>query len=169
MDGIFESWLVETAAEAHALSDASDILELHQLASNRFVARFACRTLVCDPGGEPQEVWGVQLGFFLDAQYLRQVDPQSLITILQPTRIWHPNGLGPFLCIGVVAPGTPLTQLLYRAYDVLAYANFTVNEFDSLNIHACAWARRNQDLFPLERQPLKRRNSTGAGFEMQVV
>lgn len=167
-DQIFRAWCVENADDALALAAASDVFELQQLALNRFVANFSCRTLVCEPDGEPCETTGVRVGFFFDPEHLRKVDPQTLITILQPTNIWHPNGIGPFLCIGAVLPGASLSQILYRTYDVLTFNNYAPNEFDSLNSHACSWARRNQDRFPLESRPLKRRSSAGAAIEMEV-
>ncbi len=169
MDHIWRSWLQETGAEAQALAEASDILDLQQLDLNRYIAHFACRTLACEPGGEPYETVGVRIGYFFSPQYLRQTDPQTLITVLQPTQIYHPNGLGPFLCIGAVAPGTPLIQLLYRTYEVVGYGNYTSIEDDSLNAQACSWARRNQHRFPLESLPLKRRNHQGGAIEMEAL
>jgi hypothetical protein len=166
---ILRSWLDENAAEAHALANASDILDLQQLNLNRFVADFSSCTLVRDPGGEPTETSGVRIGFFFDQDYLRKTDPQTLITVLKPTHMFHPNSIGPFMCIGAVAPGTPLTQLLYRAYEVFTYGNFTPNEKDSLNSEACCFARRNQSRFPLESRPLKRRQNKIGVIEMEAL
>jgi hypothetical protein len=169
IDGILRGWLSDVAAAALALATTSDILELQQVALNRFVATYASRTLACEPDGQPYEVLGFRVGFYFDPGYLREVDPQYLISVLEPNRIFHPNGLGPFLCIGPVVPGTSLVQLLYRVYDVLTYNNFTPSERDALNPLACSWARRHQFRFPLESRPLKRRSNTGGAIEMGVL
>jgi hypothetical protein len=73
--------------------------------------------------------------------------------------VWHPNIAvhAPMICIGRIAPGTSLKDLLHRLYEVISYQRYTPNEFDSLNKACCAWARANADRFPTDRRPLKRR------------
>ncbi len=73
--------------------------------------------------------------------------------------VWHPNVSRehPLICIGRLTPGTPLVDILYQIFDILTFQKYNPREDDSLNKTACAWARENQDRFPIDRRPLKRR------------
>jgi ubiquitin-protein ligase len=78
---------------------------------------------------------------------------------LYTPRVWHPNVSGdlPLICIGRLAPGTTLVDILYQIYDILTYQKYNPREDDALNKPACAWARANQHRFPIDPRPLKRR------------
>ena len=54
-----------------------------------------------------------------------------------------------------ILPGTELCDILYTLYEMISYSNWAPH--DGLNQEACQWARNHQDLFPLDRRPLKRR------------
>ena len=72
---------------------------------------------------------------------------------------WHPNisARAPFICIGRIAPGMSLTDIIHQLYEIICYQRYTPNEFDSLNKDCCSWARANSDRFPTDSRPLKRR------------
>src|SRR6266446_2318 len=68
----------------------------------------------------------------------------------------HPNISAPFMCLGHIAPATPLVDLIYCSFELITYIKCTMRENDALNREACGWAR-HQARFPLDRRPLKRR------------
>jgi hypothetical protein len=106
-----------------------------------------------------REAEGFHVGLFFGAEYLRTVNPFETVALLGPLNTYHPNVAfgAPFICLGHIAPGTPLVDLLYRCYEVLSYQRLTPREDDALNKEACRWARANQQRFPVDRRPLKRR------------
>jgi hypothetical protein len=87
---------------------------------------------------------------------------------IEPRGAFHPNVRAPFICIGRLAPGTPLVDLLYRCFEVITWNRVTMREDDALDRDACGWARRNQQRFPVDRRPLKRR-SVDLGVETLEV
>ena len=77
----------------------------------------------------------------------RTFDTALLYLFISPTNIFHPNvapTVAPpsFICIGRIAPGTSLCELIFQVYEVLTYAILTPREDNALNRDACAWARR---------------------------
>jgi hypothetical protein len=137
----------------------------------RYVARFACRGMIKRPLAEPEEVNQVfVVGIYLPDDYLR-VPPSSpagagdygrqsgvatnpVVNILSPLSVFHPNVLGPYLCLGRMRGGTSLVDILFQTYEILSYQKWTAH--DGLNEAACEWARQSQSRFPLDRRPLKR-------------
>jgi hypothetical protein len=73
--------------------------------------------------------------------------------------VFHPNisDKAPFICVGKLAPNTPLVDILYQCFEIITYNKVTMREDDALNTEACVWARENQHRFPIDRRPLKRR------------
>jgi hypothetical protein len=73
--------------------------------------------------------------------------------------VFHPNISDklPFICVGKLAPNTPLVDILYQCFEIITYNKVTMREDDALNMQACVWARENQHRFPIDRRPLKRR------------
>ena len=67
---------------------------------------------------------------------------------LRAEELWERSG---------VRPGTPLVDLLYQCFEIITYTKVTMREDDALNRAACGWARENQDRFPIDPRPLKRR------------
>jgi hypothetical protein len=99
---------------------------------------------------------GVLLNFPSD--YLRSAsDAGRIVNLLAPVQLFHPNVKWPFICIGRVAPGTGLVELVYRLYEILTFQKMTPSEHDALNHEACAWVRHHMALFPLSAAPLRRR------------
>lgn len=158
-DPIFRAFLLRQAQEGRALALASDILELECLPTGQhFVAHFNCRGLI-EENGQVRESNGFHVGVFFGSDYLRAVNPIEVLTLFGPQNTFHPNiAFGaPFICVGRIAPGMPLTDLIYQVFAILAYQKLTPREDDALNKEACRWARANQHRFPIDRRPLKRR------------
>jgi hypothetical protein len=63
----------------------------------------------------------------------------------------------PLICVGHLAPGTNLTDLLFQIFEIVTFNKYMPREDNSLNRSACAWARQNQHRFPVDRRPMKRR------------
>jgi hypothetical protein len=158
-DKIYEAFLRRQGEEGAELAAASDVLEIAPLAAppaDRFVARFHCATLVRDERGEVREADHFDVGIWFPSDYLRRVNPFQVVTWLAPADAFHPNIKPPFVCLGRLAPGMSLIDILYQAYEVGTGNKLTVSEDDALNWDACAWARRHMDRFPVDRRPLKR-------------
>jgi|SRR5579872_174163 len=156
-DPIFRAFLRRQADEGRALAAGSDILDLDCLPTGQhFVAHFDCRGLIQEYG-EVRETSGFDVGIFFGSDYLRAVNPFEVLTLFGPLNTYHPNiAFGaPFICVGRIAPGMPLADLLYQVYEILTYQKLTPH--DALNKEASQWARANQHRFPVDRRPLKRR------------
>jgi hypothetical protein len=160
-DPILGAFLERQAEDGRALAQASDILSLDCIPTgHHFVADYNCRGLAQDQGGVVREVDHFQVGIFLGSDYLRNVNPFEVLTLFGPRNTYHPNVAfgAPFICVGHIAPGMPLVDLLYQVYEILTYQKLTPREDDALNKEACRWARANQHRFPIDRRPLKRRS-----------
>jgi len=157
-DKVYQSFLEAQIAPAHELAAASDILELKQTALNRYDIRFHNRSLVSGAGAEPvvRETDCIDTTIWLAPEYLRFVDPRYVISIREPESLFLPNVRPPFCCIGPIAPGTSVKDLVYRLYDVLSGQAVTMVESDALNHAACRFARSHLDRFPIDARPLKR-------------
>jgi hypothetical protein len=158
-DPILRAFLLRQAEDGRALAAASDILDLDCLPTGQhFVAHFNCRGLVQEYG-EVREISGFDVGIFFGSDYLRAASPFEVLRLFGPPNTYHPNisFAAPFICVGHIAPGMPLTDLLYQVYEILTYQKLTPREDDALNKEACRWARTNLHRFPIDRRPLKRR------------
>jgi hypothetical protein len=161
-DRIFEAFLARQGEEAAALAAAGDLLEVVPLGGTpprRWIARFRCRGLVRVPGGEVVEADDFAVGIWLPDDYLRRMNPFEVVTWLGPRHVFHPNisPHHPFICLGHLAPGMSLVDILYQCFEIITYQKATLREDDALNVDACAWARRNLDRLPVDPRPLKRR------------
>jgi hypothetical protein len=145
-----------------ALAEASDLLELIALdvpPPRHYVARFHCKGLVRTDAGEIREAERFEVGIWFPDDYLCEADPFKVLMWFGPRRIFHPNisDRAPFICVGRLAPGTSLVDILYQCFEIITYNKVTMREDDALNKDACAWARCNQRRFPIDSRPLKRR------------
>jgi hypothetical protein len=159
-DPIFRAFLERQAEEGRALAQTSDILDLECLPTGQhFIAHYTCRGLVKDSTGGVREAASFHVGVFFGTDYLRSVNPFDTLTLFDPLNTYHPNVAfgAPFICVGRITPGMPLADLLYQVYEILTYQKLTPREDDALNKEACRWARANQERFPIDRRPLKRR------------
>ena len=163
-DRIYESFLGQQLRDGLALSRASDLVELVPMGDElptKYLARFRCKGLV--KSGSTVEVANrFDVGIRFPPDYLRRAEPLEVLTWIGPRDVFHPNisDLLPVICIGRLAPGTSLVDLIYQVYEVISYQKVTMREDDALNGAACAWARRNRNRFPVDRRPLRRRTLT---------
>ena len=165
-DRILAAFLSKQHEEAMSLAAASDLLELAPLAgpaqgpSDRYIAQFRCTGLAKanqTPRGPVVEANHFALGIWFPPDYLSRADPFAILSWLDPWTVFHPNIRAPFVCVGRIAPGTPLVDLLYQVFEIITYTKVTMREDDALNKEACAWARQHLHRFPVDRRPLKRR------------
>jgi len=160
-DKVLAAFLERQYAEGMALARESDLLDLQPGGGppvQRYLARFHCFLLSRRPAGEIVKTQGATVGIFFDDQYLRRVDPYTAVVWLcRPEFTWHPNisNRAPLICLGRLAPGTGLVDILYQIFEILTYQRYATH--DALNRDAAAWARQNQDQFPVDARPLKRR------------
>jgi hypothetical protein len=161
-DAIYESFLRRQHEEGMRLKNESDILDLAVMPvdpPDRYMARFNCRGLVRDRVGHISEANEFYVGVRFPADYLRRADPLEVLTWLGPRDVFHPNisDRAPIICVGRLAPGTGLVDILYQLFEIITYQKVTMREDDALNRDACGWARLNRDRFPIDDRPLKRR------------
>jgi hypothetical protein len=163
-DRIFETFLARQQDEGLALAAESDLVSLLPLGApaDRYVAEFRCRGLVERAPGEIAEADRFHVGIRFPADYLRTANPFQVLTLLGPRNVWHPNtaARASAICIGRLAPGTGLVDILYQLFEILTWRKVTMREDDALNSAACQWARGHRDRFPVDRRPLKRRPLT---------
>ena len=164
MDKIFESFLQRQYEEGMALAASSDLLELFPAPTSdgippqEYLARFRCKGLVRFDGGI--EEWDCfEVVIYFPADYLRNANGFQVLSWVYPAQVFHPNisDRSPFICVGRLAPGTSLVDILFQCWEIITYNKVTMREDDALNRQACAWARRNQEKFPVDTRPLKRR------------
>ena len=160
MDKVYEGFLKQQYEEGMALAASSDLFKLIAADGDppqRYLAIFHCKGLV-RRDGEIREASDFAVQIWFPDNYVREpVSPVVVTQWFDPPDVWHPNIRAPFICIGPIAPGTSLKELIHRIFEVITYQKVTVVESDALNKEACPWARGNQDMFPIDRRPLKRR------------
>jgi hypothetical protein len=160
-DRILEAFLTRQQAAGLALAEESDLLDLLPIGSpaDRYLVELRCRGLVERSPGDVIEAERFQIGIRFPSTYLRTANPFQVLTWLGPHNVWHPNisATDPVICIGRLAPGTELVDILYQVFEIVTWNKVTMREDDALNAAACQWARRHGDRFPVDRRPLKRR------------
>ncbi len=164
-DGVRDGFLTRQYEEGMALAESSDILRLVPLEGSppdRYAAEFHCAGLVRAPDGSVQEAGLFVVGVWFPSDYLRTARPWQVLTWIGPHNIYHPNisDRVPHICVGPIAPGTALVDLLYRCHDIITFKRVTMREDDALNPFACGYARDNQRRFPIDPRPLKRQTHT---------
>jgi hypothetical protein len=156
---VFEAFLAQQHVDGMRLAEASDLLHLTPVSGlppDRYIADFRCIGLVKDDQGiHRADRFLIQIAF--PGSYLEEVEPASVLTVLAPDNIFHPNVKGPWICPGHLHPGTPLVDVLWQIFEILTFHRVTTNEFNALNPDACGWARDHRELFPLDPRPLRRR------------
>ena len=167
IDPVYRFFLQRQLELGTELAAASDLLNLHiaPLAPPHVIAEFRCKGMVREPDGEIHEASEFHVGIWFPPDYLKgyantfQRNTFQMLRMYTPG-VWHPNvsAEAPFICIGRLASGTTLVDILYQIFDILTYNKFNPREDDALNKAACAWARAHQDRFPIDRRPLKRRS-----------
>ena len=79
-------------------------------------------------------------------------DPGHILCLLEPKTLFHPNIIGPMICIGDIAPATAVVDILVRAFEVLTCQRINMIEEEALNYAACEWARHAE--LPLQTDSL---------------
>jgi hypothetical protein len=158
MDLILQHFLEAQREEGLRLAAASDLLDLETMDAQRFIASFYCTSLARSAEGRVVETQRSVVGIRFSDDHLRFPPRPEMLTWLEPLDAWHPNIRPPFICIGAIRAGEGLESLLYRCFEVIRFANVTMQENDALNHEACGWARHHTQLFPLDSRPLKRRS-----------
>ena len=146
VDRVYEAFIEGQNVAAQTLNQASDIVHITQKKLNRghlYTVRLLCKGLVND-NGTIKEHGQFELGIHFPEHYLRR----CVAANIKP----------PFICLGRVIPGTQIVDIVHQAYQIITYQKVTMIETDALNHDACAWARANSDMFPVDKHPLRRRN-----------
>jgi len=173
MDRIFESFLQRQYEDGMALAEGSDLLELYPVITDEglppqeYLARFRCKGLVRIE--DVVEEWDCfEVLIYFPSDYLRTANAFQVLSWTYPAQVFHPNisATSPFICIGRLAPGTSLVDILFQCWEIITFNKVTMREDDALNREACAWARTNQRSFPVDTRPLKRRE-LNLHFEME--
>jgi hypothetical protein len=154
-DAVYEGFLKRQIEEGLALAAQSDLVEIVPLAPDRYILILRCKGLVRGADGAVAEASEFHVGVWFPSDYCRRVNPYEVLTWLEPQAIWAPNVRPPLICVGPIAPSTGLCDLIYRVFEIITYESFAAH--DALNVDASQWARNHQDLFPVDRRPLKRR------------
>ena len=157
-DLVRRSFLLAQEQEGLRLAEESDILSIEPLGPSpheRYVLRFEARSVLADRDGPREEAGTFAVGVWFPSDYHERVVIPQVLTWLGPRDFFHPNVLGPFICLGPFRPGTPLVEICFRVYSVISWQNYGLA--NPLNDAAAAWARRHMDRFPVDARPLKRR------------
>jgi hypothetical protein len=161
-DEILGSFLERQFEQIQDLAAHSDVVEILRHGPpppDRYILRFHCKGLVRTAEGIGQADH-FDFGIHFPPDYLRRIEVAEVITMLWPPEIFHPNCRFPFICVGRMRPGTGIRDIAYQLYEMMTYNRVVMREDDALDHAACAWARQNQDRFPLEVRPLRRRDLT---------
>lgn len=160
-DTVFEHFLQRQIEEGLKLAAESDLLDLEvcQFPPPTFVATYRCKGLVRLYDGSIAEANHFQAALWFPPDYLRRAEAFEVLRWFGPPNTWHPNisDTMPLICVGRIAPGTGLVDLLYQIFDIISYNKFTPLENNCMNRACCSWARENLDKFPIDKRPLKRR------------
>lgn len=177
MDKIFEAFLRRQQEQGEALAKDSDRFRLHigpGAPPQSYIVVFHCQGLVRSAQSEVTVAEEFAVGINFPSDYLRRADAAQVLTWLAPAEIFHPNIRAPFICVGRLAPGTALVDIIYQVFEIITWNKVTMREDDALNHDACVWARNNQQQFPVDTRPLKRtaaesQNAPFAGVVIEEV
>jgi hypothetical protein len=168
VDRIFDAWLNRQQEDAEAFAAQTDLVRLApfdpERPSQRYIAEFGCRGLVRTSDGAVEEADRFVVGLYFPPDYLRRLDPWTVVTLFEPLSVWHPNVRLTGICVGRVRPGTGLIDLVDQVHQILTFQNMRID--DPLNPEAAAWARDHLDRFPVDRRPLRRRS---LAFRIEAV
>jgi hypothetical protein len=159
-DRIREAFLRHEQQAALALDAASDVVTLTAVAGDppdTYVIDLRCKGLARGADGNVHVADRFVVGLHFGENYLRSVpDPFAILTVLHPQNAFQPNiaERAPFICVGHLAPGTGIVELVYQVWQIWTYRKY--NLVDGLNADACRYARAHQADFPLDPRPLKR-------------
>jgi len=162
-DKIYAAFLMRQLEEGVALARASDLVKIVPVAPQAFAVDLHCKGLVRKTDGEVRMADRFRVGIWFPSDYLRRAHPVEVVTWLGPPDVFHPNIKAPLVCIGRLVPATPLIDIVFRVFRIVSYQMVAMH--DALNLDASAWARQNQNRFPVDNRPLKR-SALDLGFEV---
>ena len=164
-DPIRRKFLEHQFAAGMKLANESNLLELlpgpdGSDPPETYIARFKCETALRGEDGQVQTGPAeIHVGIRFPEDYQRRPpEPGEIATLLFPMNIFHPNIVFTGICLGRVYLGMSLVDILYQCFEIFGYENWSSS--DHLNPEAARWARAHQDLFPIERRPLKARSAS---------
>jgi hypothetical protein len=112
---------------------------------NAYLIKIRCRSAVKYQDEISEEEREHLIGVSFPPDYQRKAhDSSRIVTLLSPDNIFHPNIMGPMICLGQIAPATPAVEICTRVHEVLTCQRITMREDDALNGDACQWARHTQ-------------------------
>ena len=159
MNEVNEAFLLGQLIEIDSLCKSSDRLfsspyEISEGgAPKSYIFRLTCRSPVKVDGVIQIAEREHLLCVALPDDYLQIAhDPGHILCLLEPTTLFHPNIKGPMICIGDIAPATPVVDILVRTYEVLTCQRINMREKEALNYAACEWARHAK--LPLQTDSL---------------
>ncbi len=159
-DPVLDTFLDQQRADGLALARESDLVDILPIGSpvDRFIVHYSCDGLVRAASGAIERASEFAVGIVFPADYLRSANPFRVLTWLGPRNVWHPNISldAPVICVGRLAPGTGLVDLVYQCWEIITWNKVTMREDDALNGAACQWARANLARLPVDARPLKR-------------
>jgi hypothetical protein len=157
LDTIFALFLEHQLSEAMLLARESDLLAIDPVTPQHIAVQLRCKGLVKNRSNAIVMANCFTIGIYIPSDFLRRANPYEVVTWLGPMDVFHPNIRPPAICIGHLTPGTPVTDIIYRVFQIITFQKVTMREDDALNFEACAWARQNRRLLPVDARPLKRR------------
>ena len=170
MNAIHNRFLSSQVDEGAALDSRSDLVDICPVAGDppdRYVIQYRCLGLTRTADLRVVEGASWTVGIWFPSNYLRTADPYRTLTWLAGD-LWHPNVLPArhLVCIGLLAPGTGLVELVHRIFDLITYHRWAAH--DALCHDAAQWARNERHRFPIDRRPLVWRRPTGVSPDPSV-
>ena len=156
-DPVFQSFLESSMEGAQSLTRESDlvsILPFPPFPSTRYLAMFQCDSLAGHPAIGLRNPGRISAEIHFPPNYLRELRTEEIVTLMGPGDLWHSNVRAPFVCVGDMAPGTPLVDIVTQLFEIFTYQN--VNLTEGFNREAAEWARSRVDEFPVDSRPLRR-------------
>jgi hypothetical protein len=174
MDQIFRMFLENTAKDAVALQQKSEVATLAPLPPfppSRYICTFRIPYLQRLPTGIVAiDAGPVLCGISFPEDYLRSTDPKLFLkvaSIMNPGFV-HPNVLIGSVCLGShFAPGTPIDALIWELFEIATYRNCTVDERNALNPEACRLVREYPSLLDKLGRPSLLRRSPSIDVEVK--
>ena len=153
-DLVMRDWLAHEHAEVMQFSARSDVVKVAPIEGDppfKYLVQLRCKGLA-HANDRIRVVDHHVFGVRFPEDYLRVgCHPARLVTWLEPITEFAPNIRAPLCCIGPVAPGMGLLNVIYQVHSMVTWQRFTAREDDALNQTACLWARQNMDRLPIDR------------------
>jgi hypothetical protein len=151
--------LNEEADDFHQRSPSLEQLDREDFGEEwRSMWLLKMNTLVQRQDGRIHQSGPILLGIRYHQSFLAQAPhPCEIVTVLQPTRVFHPNcNLAGVMCLGVPQAGLSLDFVLTQSWFGLSFNMRKVNTLrgDILNPEAARFVRASAERFPLTEKGL---------------